>query len=129
MRTSKQPSNKKKEKRTIAIDWQEKEMIECRKNWLILYQRRRKHGCNAEPGLEESFFPFYFISYNFFIVRYKVLNKKIFLIFFRFFVSFLGLNSLLYSINFHNEKVQPLQKNSKPGTAMGTFRESNNNIF
>jgi len=39
------------------------------------------------------------------------------------------LNSLLYSINFQNEKVQPLQKNSKPGTAMGTFRESNNNIF
>jgi len=73
MRTSKQPSNKKKEKRTIAIDWQEKEMIECRKNWLILYQRRRKHGCNAEPGLEESFFLLlYFIQ--FFIVWCKVVN-------------------------------------------------------
>jgi len=35
--------------------WQEKEMIECRKNWLILYQRRRKHGCNVVPGLEERF--------------------------------------------------------------------------
>jgi len=86
MRTSKQPSNRKKEKRTISIDWQEKEMfdcfwknpdtekemIECRKNWLVLYQRRRKHGCNAVPGLEEGFF-FYFISYNFLkIVRIKV---------------------------------------------------------
>jgi hypothetical protein len=30
-------------------------MIECRKNWLVLYQRRRKHGCNVVPGLEERF--------------------------------------------------------------------------
>jgi len=73
MRTSKQPSNRMKEKRTISIDWQEKEMIECWKNWLILYQRRRKHGCNAVPGLEERLFFFYFISYNFLkIVRIKV---------------------------------------------------------
>jgi hypothetical protein len=51
MRTSKQATKKERNK-DIAIEWQE--MIEWM-NWLLLHQRRRKHGCNAVPGLEGRF--------------------------------------------------------------------------
>jgi hypothetical protein len=52
---SNQATERRKKDNSYWKYWQEKEMIECRKNWLVLYQRRRKHGCNVVPGLEERF--------------------------------------------------------------------------